>query len=314
MAGNNAAYNAEDPNSLDHRYLHPEERELAEQLAQDSDGRFTAQEMLDTLRHARSSEAPDYPQGMSSEVLDIERATDETFQYLDGSEGRLLVTQGEDGNARYIVKDMKSIPLNDDAKDYITQQDLGYSFYEPAARIDDPSIPRDTLTGRPLDDTGRYKVGYNVDGNIYSVPHYSCATADCLSQQMNVDWSSPEGQAYRNALTAQGLDDLSSAANLGLLISPVGPWAFVLSTTATVAGGGSAYMNGELINETAEFGMSSLHGKALVEMLGKRSGVRVNTLLDLSGYHDNTTDFIPDDSTVREGLNNYLNGDDDEGN
>ncbi|RUO28114.1 hypothetical protein CWE12_12905 [Aliidiomarina sedimenti] len=43
-----------------------------------------------------------------------------------------------------------------------------------------------------------------------------------MSQQLNVDWSSPEGQAYRNALTAQGLDDATDAATVTSMFTPAG--------------------------------------------------------------------------------------------
>ncbi|HEX5792214.1 MAG TPA: hemagglutinin repeat-containing protein, partial [Rheinheimera sp.] len=189
VTGNNTAYGAERPEALDNRYLNPEERKLAEQLAKDSGGRFTTQEMLDALRHARPSESTDYPQGMNENVLDTALATDETLKYLDGSEGRLIVTQDENGDARYIVQDMSNIPLNEDAKEYIKQQDLGYSFIEQVERTESLPVFRDMLTGKPLDESGRYMMGYDVDGNVYNVPHYSCATADCLSQKLNIDWN-----------------------------------------------------------------------------------------------------------------------------
>jgi len=136
VSDNNTAYSNESPDALDSRYLHPEERELADKLAQESDGQFTAEEMRDALRHALPADAKEYPQGLSDYVLDTAQATDETLQYMDGSEGRLIVTQDENGDARYVVQDIGSIPLNDDAKAYIQEQDLGYSFVEPTERTD----------------------------------------------------------------------------------------------------------------------------------------------------------------------------------
>ncbi|MEL7799432.1 MULTISPECIES: hypothetical protein [Idiomarina] len=313
VPGNNAAYSNENPDALDSRYLHPEERELAEKLAEESGGQFTAEEMRDVLRHALPSDAKEYPQGLSDYVLDTAQATDETLQYMDGSEGRLVVTQDENGEARYVIQDIGSIPLNEDAKAYVQEQDLGYSFMEPTERTDDPSIPRDMLTGRPLDESGRYTVSYIVEGNVYSVPHYSCATADCLSQNLNVDWKSPEGQAYENALNAKMLDDASTGASVGLMFNPVGATATLLNGISITTGFGSAYLKGEIVNEVGEASMSDLFERGLKDALGKRTGVRVNTLLDLSDFHEMNTDFIPDDSTLRENLNNLVNKDDDEG-
>ncbi|MEN3156862.1 hemagglutinin repeat-containing protein [Alkalimonas sp. NCh-2] len=123
---------------VDYRYLTPSERELAVRLAKESGGLFTEQEMLDALRHTLNlPEGESYPEGMNSHVLDTAIATQEALAFMDASEGRLIVTPGEDGNARYLVQDMSAIPLNDDAKEYIKQQDLGYSFIEQVERVED---------------------------------------------------------------------------------------------------------------------------------------------------------------------------------
>lgn len=106
--------------------------------------------------------------------------------------------------------------------------------------------------------------------------------------------------------------DCSFTTGAGFLITPVGGVGFTLNTIATGAGVGSAYMRGELVSEAGEIGMSELHRKALEDMLGGRTGARVNTLLDLSGYHESNTDFIPTDAAVIENINNYLRGDDNE--
>lgn len=136
VSSNNAAYSNESSDALDSRYLHPEERELAEKLAEESGGEFTAEELRDALRHALPSDVKEYPQGLSDYVLDTAQATDEALQYIDGSEGRLVVTQDENGQARYIIQNIDSIPLNEDAKTYIQELDLGYSFIEPTKRTD----------------------------------------------------------------------------------------------------------------------------------------------------------------------------------
>lgn len=298
VTGNNTTYGAERSEALDDRYLNPEERKLAEQLAKDSGGRFTTQEMLDALRHARPSESTDYPQGMNENVLDTALATDETLKYLDGSEGRLIVTQDENGDARYIVQDMSNIPLNEDAKEYIKQQDLGYSFIEQVERTESLPVFRDMLTGKPLDESGRYMMGYDVDGNVYNVPHYSCATADCLSQKLNIDWNSPEGQAYQNALSAKALDDVSTMATGALLFTPPGALATGLGYLSLGASVGSGYLQDDLLKTTVSETSSLLYETALKEKLGKTLGGRINTGLSLIGLHDGIGSFVSDVSKL----------------
>lgn len=136
MSGNNTAYGNENSDALDSRFLYPEERELAEKLAEESGGQLSAEEMRDVLLHALPSDAKEYPQGLSDYVLDTAQSTDETLQYMDGSEGRLIVTQDENGEACYVIQDIGSIPLNEDAKAYVQEQNLGYSFIEPTERTD----------------------------------------------------------------------------------------------------------------------------------------------------------------------------------
>ena len=46
------------------------------------------------------------------------------------------MTQDENGEARYVIQNIASIPLNEDAKAYIQEMDLGYSFIEPTERAD----------------------------------------------------------------------------------------------------------------------------------------------------------------------------------
>ncbi|WP_126842362.1 hypothetical protein [Idiomarina tyrosinivorans] len=117
---------------------------------------------------------------------------------------------------------------------------------------------------------------------------------------------------YQKALNAKALDDASTAATAGLLLNPVGGTAALLNGVSVTTGFGSAYLEGELINEAGEYGLSEVFQVGLESMLGKRTGTRVNTLLDLSGFHDKNTDFIPEDSKLIEDANTLISRDDDE--
>lgn len=307
---NNKTYGQEYIDKLDYRYLSPAEQELASKLAQESGGRFTVQEMADALRHTLSlPEGEQYPAGQTAYVLDTATATGDTLKYLDGSEGRLIVTQDEEGNARYIVQDISRIPLNEEAKAYIKEQDLGYSFSESMSGNPVPSWLKDPLTGRALDDNGQYWVGYDVEGKSYSVPHYSCATADCLSQKLNIDWNSAEGQAYFNALNVKALNDVSDAATGILLFTPAGGVATGLGFVSTGAGLGASYLDGELFKEVSANASSKIFEAALSDMLGSTLGVKVNTALDLLGVHDQNVIFIPKDDELADKLKVIFNED-----
>lgn len=88
------------------------------------------------------------------------------------------------------------------------------------------------MTGRPLDEEGRYTVSYVVDGKIYDVPHFSCGTAECIAQGANVDYSDLEAQSYARALDAKAVSVAGRLATAGVVVasSPVGLGLSVGST------------------------------------------------------------------------------------
>ena len=292
LSGNQHLYGSENQANIDNRFLRTEEFQLAERLASESNGKFTTQQILDTLRHANTG-------GDNAWVVDTALASAATLHNMDGTEGRLIVTQDEHGQARYIVQNMSQIPLNEDAKAYIQQQGLGYSFTEQyQSQATQSGFGYDLFSGKPLDETGRYSVGYMVEDNIFSVPHFACGTAECVAQKQNIDWSAPSAQAYHTALSAKALDDTSTIATGVLLFTPPGALATGLGLTGTTVGLGASYLDGEFVKGVGKDISSKIFEAAFSDMFGNSIGGKINTAFDLLGVHEQNVIFIPKDKVV----------------
>jgi filamentous hemagglutinin len=229
------------------RQLHSAERMLARDLADLSEGRFTLEEIEQAMRGM-------YHDGLGQEpgsniIVDLHDLEAVDGTYFDYG-GNWLATPGEDGTTRYLVQ---SIPKDTSPEliAYIIAQTGGENspyrapVYQLPAEEAAPGQPRDRLTGRPLDEEGRYTVSYVVDGKIYHVPHFSCADATCNALGANVDYSDPGAQAWNRAMNAKALDDLSRAASAGVVMTPVGAIGAGIATAGTGAGLLAGYLEND---------------------------------------------------------------------
>ena len=77
---------------------------------------------------------------------------------------------------------------------------------------------RDRLTGRPLDEKGRYSLQISVDGTVYEPKFHSCATAECMAAKANFDMSDKNTQAYIKAVENKALKDFGDAAKVVIIL------------------------------------------------------------------------------------------------
>jgi filamentous hemagglutinin len=164
-----------------------------------------------------------------------------------------MATPGEDGTTRYLIQ---QIPENTPPEliSYIIEQTGGEDspyrapVYQLPPEEAAPGQPRDRLTGRPLDEEGRYTVSYVVDGKIYHVPHFSCGDAECVRRNANIDHSDPAAQEWERAVDAKALGDLGTVATVGVVMNPAGALGQALIYSGTATALLSGYLKDETVN------------------------------------------------------------------
>lgn len=228
----------------------------------------------------------------------------------------MIVGQDGTGKGRYIVQDIESIPLDESAKQYLLDQDLGYSFFKvPETK----AVEIDFLTGKPINSqNGTYQVSHTIDGKSYVVDYHSCATPECVATNSNMVQNAAS-DAFIDATSAKALDDASKLANGALLLTPYGAASNVrhvqhldkIKVVGEVlnqgASFGSAYLNGEIGKFGTEEAFSRTMGKMLVETLGKGKGEKVNVYIDTFGIGD-IGEVLPEDKAIEEEFKSYVQG------
>ncbi|MGE0350437.1 hypothetical protein [Hydrogenophaga sp.] len=194
------------------RQLHPDERKLAQELAEKSKGRYTAEQIENALRNAGNTQTGEsVVAGMVVDPAQRDAIYDKGAVWTVGESGTLVQVLPPQPDAELVV--------------YI-RQNTGqtYDWYTPSRGgiANDPNIPRDRLTGRPLDDQGRYSQTVVLDGKVYEPKYHPCATTDCIRTGANLDMADPSSQAYVKALDKQVFKDIGKGATVGSLVTPVG--------------------------------------------------------------------------------------------
>ncbi|MDA0147408.1 hemagglutinin repeat-containing protein [Vibrio sp. LaRot3] len=300
--------------TVDNRFLSKREYELANTLAAESNGKYTAEEIRNAMRHTKAQESEKYDSGVSPYFVDTSKVDDKSF--VDTSEGKLIVAQDGTGKGRYIVQDIRSIPLDESAKQYLLDQDLGFSFFDvPETKV----IEIEFLTGNPINSqNGTYQVSHIIDGKSYVVDYHSCATPECVATNSNMV-KNAASEAFIDATSAKALDDASTLANGALLLTPYGTASNVrhvqhldkIKVVGEVLNQGtsfgSAYLNGEIGKFVTEEAFSRTLGKMLVETLGKGKGEKVNVYIDTLGIGD-IGEVLPEDKAIEEEFKSYVQG------
>ncbi|CAH1045121.1 hypothetical protein [Halomonas sp. TD01] len=200
-----------------------------------------------------------------------------------------MATPGEDGTTRYLIQ---QIPKNTPPEliSYIIEQTGGEGspyralVYQLPPEEAAPGQPRDRLTGRPLDEEGRYTVSYVVDGKIYHVPHFSCGDAECVRRNANIDHSDPAAQAWERAVDAKALGDLGTVATVGVVMNPAGAVGAGVATMGMGASLLSGYLKGEITDAVSkEALMFGFEAYAKARGVSKVEASRLNATFDLIG-------------------------------
>ncbi|MCZ4293876.1 hemagglutinin repeat-containing protein [Vibrio sinaloensis] len=280
--------------TVDNRFLSKREYELANTLAAESNGKYTAEEIRNAMRHTQAQENEKYDSGVSSYVVDTSKVDDKSF--VDNSDGKLIVGQDGTGKGRYIVQDIESIPLDESAKQYLLDQDLGYSFFKvPETK----AVEIDFLTGKPINSqNGTYQVSHTIDGKSYVVDYHSCGTPECVATNSNMVQNAAS-DAFIDATSAKALSDAGSVGNGVLLLTPQGHLAKgTIEVTTVGLGLAESYLKDELGKEWVDILMQKTLGKMLKESFGKDFSDKANTVVDELGGFDKATEVLPDDQEL----------------
>lgn len=280
--------------TVDNRFLSKREYELANTLAAESNGKYTAEEIRNVMRHTKAQENEKYDAGVSPYVVDTSSLNDKSF--VDGSDGKLIVGHDGKGNGRFIVQDMGAIPLDDSAKQYLLDKGLGYSFFKTP---ESKQVVIDYRTGRPIDpESGTYIRPQTVDGKTFAVSYYPCATAGCVATNSNMV-KNAVSDAFIDATSAKALDDASSLGNGVLLITPQGhAIKSSVEGLSLVAGVVEAKLKDEISKEVINLLIQKAVGKRMAEKLGDNISEKANVILDEVGIYDAIVEPIPEDSSI----------------
>ena len=274
VAGNATSYN---------RQLHPDERELAARLAEQSEGKYTSEQIEEQLRLS-------YVKG-----TDITPAHDFVVSGSDGiyDPNGQWIALGDQG---YYLQDF---PASDsDVISYIqdnlegvyswtTDAEFGYTRLLDLDYAGERfSGKRDRLTGYMLDENNGYRVPVVVDGKVYSPRFYQCANAECLDVGANIDYSDVGTLKWLKAADAEAVNNFGKVVGFAALPAS-GTSLAIMATTSTVAGVLSSYLK----NETTQ-GVTSAALQSGFESVLKSRGLsadmatKVGVSLSLSGTWD----------------------------
>ena len=225
--------------------MHPTERELAQRLAEESEGRYTVEQIEEQLR--------------LSNITDT--AINPSTDMLVGSPEGIYDTGGrwiEVGDGQYIQV-FSTADINPEITGYISEKTSVYDWEMPkpvsSATDGFPDWQRDRLTGYPLDEKGGYRVPVVIDGERYSPRFHSCGTSECLAVGANIDFSDPDTLRWIRAAEVNALDNASTALSAAAVFTPAGP-AVALSTMSTI----STLVSGYISDESYKAGTAELAG------------------------------------------------------
>ena len=257
--------------------MHPTERELAQRLAEESEGRYTVEQIEEQLRLSNIT------------GTEINPGTD----MLVGSPEGIYDTGGrwiEVGDGQYIQV-FSTADINPEITGYIREKTSVYDWEMPkpvgSATDGFPDWQRDRLTGYPLDEKGGYRVPVVIDGERYSPRFHSCGTTECLEVGANIDFSDPDTLRWIRATEVNALDNASTALSAAAVFTPAGP-AAVLGNVATITGLTSSFLSDDLSEGLSAVMLSKGFEKYMVKR-GVPNDVasRINNSLDVLGFWDN---------------------------
>lgn len=262
---------------FNNRQLHPDERKLARNLAAKSNGKYTVEQIENALRTAGNTEI-----GESIIGGMIVNPSDRDAIY----DGNAVWQLGNNGKLVQLIPAQPGVDLIKFIQDHTAGQYDWYTASPSDGAI--TSVPRDRLTGAPLDEQGRYSQTFILDGKRYQPKYFSCSTLECMVSNANLDISDPGTMAYIKAMDAQIFKDISTGVNYATLITPGGVAGTVLAGTGLVASAGSALTSSSVMDELIKFSSQEAASKFITDVLLHTSNTasRINAIIDLSGGWD----------------------------
>ena len=271
VAGNATQYN---------RQLHLTERELAQRLAEESDGRYTIEQIEEQMRLSNITGTGINP---STDMLvdGPEAIYDTGGHWVELSDGRYMQV-------------FNTTDMNPEIMGYINEKTGIYDWEmpKPLGSITDglPDRQRDKLTGYSLDSEGGYRIPIIIDGKRYSPRFHPCGTAECLAVGANIDFADPDTLKWIRAADINTLDNAGTALSLGAVFTPAGP-AAVLSTSSSVLTVVSGYLAEDSGKRLSEVALSEGFQKyAIKRGVNKSVAARITNALSATGFWGGVVD------------------------
>jgi hypothetical protein len=209
------------------RQLHPEEKDLAKELARKSKGRFTEAEIADALRGADNSETGEsaLSSSMVNAGLDAALGNNPTDAVASGVYDQMipgqttdaaqpwLVSPGEHG--MILVQNMAQLAKPSAELMAFILQNTGSTYTW------NPAIWQAGATPATPPDRTRYGL-FNANGQSFRLPLADCPAAGCATSPSANPQDQAALRAYESALDRQGMDDLATAATLATALTPIG--------------------------------------------------------------------------------------------
>ena len=194
------------------RQLHPDEKALAKRLSEQSDGKYTKEQIEDALRLSSNEKKGLVP---SSDIISsLEGIYDAGGIWIETSPG-VFVQRLNHGIDSELVK-------------YVAQNATDYTWSDnlmgirPLDSTPVSNHKRDRLTGYALDEGGGYRVPVVIDNVAYAPRFHQCATYECQSSGANIDYSDLDTLRWMKAGNAKALSDVGWLLTIGAVISPAG--------------------------------------------------------------------------------------------
>lgn len=151
-----------------------------------------------------------------------------------------------------------------------------------------PSVNRDRLTGRELDNQGRYSKEASVDGVNYQPKFWPCGNEACVAHGSNFDMNDPETVAFLKATDKKILSDIGNGATLAVLANPVGAVGAVGSVVGTSASIVNGLIDDQLFKAIAKEALQAGAARYLqfVYKLSEAASTRITALVDMAGGWD----------------------------
>jgi filamentous hemagglutinin len=260
IAKSGTAYNSQ---------LHDGAKKLAAALAEESDGRFTAEQIEAALRIASTDDGRTPATDM---VVALPGIYDPAGNWIPLGNSGMYVQTFEKADPEVIAY----IKENAAGYNWTSEAQTGFSkiFPNSGLGVGVESEQRDWLTGSVVDSDGRYTLGSLVGDRVYYPQYNSCADASCLIYGAGLDVGNASTDLYLRAKNVEDMNALGKIFSAGIIATPTGMSAATLSLFGYAATVGGGYYSGDLKSGGQNVFEDYLINYGLVKALGEAAGNR----------------------------------------